>query len=371
MHVNIVKEMFNKEQIVISATNHGTLGEMCKDIFARIDRERALKISFFGLPADNKEYLTINRELHNAVKEYFGEEAPLVSYIAQKSSSPTLIAEITYLADNDTTITHHSRYKVLERGKTKELITEGIIPCDITVSTFEQAKDIFIAIENILTSEGFQISDIYRQWNYIEEITIKEEGSQHYQEFNDARSIFYSKAKWNNGYPAATGIGTKRGGIMIELYAIKGSTATNKPIDNPMQVAAHNYSQNVLDGIAAEELQERTTPKFERARILGNTIYISGTAAIKGENSVTSNDTVEQARTTMEVMNNLISKENIPAANNGATYDLLRIYVKNEEHIDAVKEYMTEHYPTVPKHYLVSDICRPELLIEIEGVAHI
>ena len=39
--------------------------------------------------------------------------------------------------------------------------------------------------------------------------------------------------------------------------------------------------------------------------------------------------------------------------------------------IPAVKEYMNEHYASVPKHYLVSDICRPELLIEIEGVAHI
>ena len=363
--------MFNKEQIVISAAKQGTLHEMCQDIFARIDSKRALKISFFGLPEDNKEYLTTNRKFHKAVKEYFGENAPLVSYIAQKSSSPTLIAEITYLADSDAIVTHHSRYKVLERGEAKEIITEGIIPCDINASTFEQAKDIFVAIENILTSEGFQISDIYRQWNYIEEITIKEGESQHYQEFNDARSIFYGKAKWYNGYPAATGIGTKRGGIMIELYAIKGTTATNKPIDNPMQIAAHNYSQNVLEGVAAQELQERTTPKFERARILGNTIYISGTAAIKGEDSVTTNNTVEQAHTTMEIMNKLISKENIPAPNNGATYDLLRIYVKNEEHIEAVKEYMNTHYPAVPKHYLVSDICRPELLIEIEGVAHI
>ena len=70
-------------------------------------------------------------------------------------------------------------------------------------------------------------------------------------------------------------------------------------------------------------------------------------------------------------MNNLISKENIPVENNGATYDLLRIYVKYEEAIPAVKEYMNANYPTVPKHYLVSDICRPELLIEIEGIAHI
>lgn len=363
--------MFHKEQIVITATEKGTLKAMCKDICARIDGSKALKISFFGLPADNREYLTMNRELHCTVNEFFGSKAPLVSFIAQKSSCDTLIAEVTYLTDTDARITHNSRYKILERGATKELITEGIIPGDISASTFEQAKDIFAAIDNILATEGFSPCDIYRQWNYIEDITVKNDGSQNYQEFNDARSIFYGKCKWNGGYPAATGIGTARGGVMIELYAIKGETATNKPIDNPMQVAAHSYSQKVLEGTVVEELQERTTPKFERARLLGNTIYISGTAAIKGENSATASDTVQQAALTMEIMNNLISRENIPVSNGGAVYDLLRIYVKNEDAIPAVKEYMNKHYGSVSKHYLVSDICRPELLIEIEGVAHI
>lgn len=363
--------MFHKEQIVITATEYGTLKEMCQDICAHIDGSRALKISFFGLPADNREYLTMNRELHCTVNDFFGSNAPLVSFIAQKSSSDTLIAEVTYLTDNDAQITHHSRYKILERGTTKELITEGIIPGDISLSTFEQAKDIFAAIENILATEGFSPSDIYRQWNYIENITVKNDGSQNYQEFNDARSIFYGSCKWNNGYPAATGIGTARGGVMIELYAIKGETAINKPIDNPMQVAAHSYSQKVLDGTVVKELQERTTPKFERARLLGNTIYISGTAAIKGECSNRTENTVEQAAETMEIMNRLIATDNIPAVNNGAQYDLLRVYVKRECDIPATSEYMQQHYPTVPKHYSVADICRPELLIEIEGIAHI
>ena len=344
---------------------------MCQDICARIDGNRALKISFFGLPADNREYLTMNRELHCTVNDFFGSKAPLVSFIAQKSSCDTLIAEVTYLTDNDAQITHHSRYKVLERGATKELITEGIIPGDISLSTFEQAKDIFAAIENILATEGFSPSDIYRQWNYIENITVKNDGSQNYQEFNDARSIFYGSCKWNNGYPAATGIGTARGGVMIEFYAIKGETAINKPIDNPMQVAAHSYSQKVLDGTVVKELHERTTPKFERARLLGNTIYISGTAAIKGECSNRTENTVEQAAETMEIMNRLIATDNIPTRNNGAQYDLLRVYVKRECDIPATSEYMQQHYPTVPKHYSVADICRPELLIEIEGIAHI
>ena len=73
----------------------------------------------------------------------------------------------------------------------------------------------------------------------------------------------------------------------------------------------------------------------------------------------------------MEIMDRLVSKDNIPAKNNGSRYDLLRVYVKHSKDIEAVKEYMERHYPTVTKHYLIADVCRPELLVEIEGIAHI
>ena len=196
-------------------------------------------------------------------------------------------------------------------------------------------------------------------------------GSQNYQEFNDARSIFYSRCEWSNGYPAATGIGTIAGGVMVELNAIREAEITNKAIDNPLQIAAHSYSQEVLDGKTIESLTEKTTPKFERARILGNTIYISGTAAIKGEQSNPSNDAAVQTAETMKIMDRLVAKDNIPVSNNGSQYDLLRIYVKNINSIGSIKAYMEAHYPTVDKLYLIADICRPELLVEIEGIAHI
>ena len=55
---------------------------------------------------------------------------------------------------------------------------------------------------------------------------------------------------------------------------------------------------------------------------------------------------------------------NIRKANTGDLAEALRIYA-------AAREYMSAHYPATGKHYLVADICRPELLVEIEGLAHI
>lgn len=364
--------MFKKEVIIISAEEKNEIGTMCRSILSQICIPDILKISFFYRASNNDEYFRNKDVLETITNEYFPLQTPLVSYIAQRSASNTLTAEVVYLAsDENISIEHHRLYKILKNDNCIEIVTAGIIPADLSKNTFEQACEIFSIVADILQSNGFLPSDIYRQWNYIQGITMLNDGSQNYQEFNDARSIFYSNCEWNNGYPAATGIGCDAGGVMVEFCAIKENGILNKPIDNPLQIAAHNYSQKVLEGKAADILPEKSTPKFERARILDNTIYISGTAAIKGEHSNTCNDIIEQTAETMEVMNYLISKENIPTDNYGAEYDLLRIYIKREEDITAVCKYMQCHYPATPKHYTVADICRPELLVEIEGVAHI
>jgi enamine deaminase RidA (YjgF/YER057c/UK114 family) len=362
--------MFGKAHSIVISKISGTIEDMCLSVLSQIDARSVIKISFFGKANGDNEYLCNFNKLKNAVNTFYTNNAPLVSYIAQESSTGKLVAEVTHITDDSISIDRHRNFVILRNAGHSELITGGIIPDDISKSTYEQAKNIFKGIDKLLKSNNFEPCDIYRQWNYIQGITILNDGSQNYQEFNDARSIFYNSSQWSNGYPAATGIGADAGGVMVELFAVK-NIDINKPIDNPMQVAAHNYSQRVLDGKAVEGLDQRTTPKFERARLLKDTIYISGTAAIEGENSVASCNAAEQTAKTMEIMNRLISKDNIPAMNNGAAYDLLRVYVKRKEDVETVTEFMEQHYPTVAKHYLIADVCRPELLVEIEGIAHI
>ena len=363
--------MFSKAQTIVFSKTAGTIEDMCLSVLTQIEYTKTiLKIAFFGKVQNNGEYLQNITILRNVVQGYYPADAPLISYIAQETATQRLVAEVTFLTDSSATVERHRNFTLLKNGECAELITGGIIPDDMSESTYGQAGSIFKGIEKMLQSNGFKPSDIYRQWNYIQGITMLNDGSQNYQEFNDARSIFYNKCQWDNGYPAATGIGTDAGGVVVEVNAIK-SHDKNLPIDNPLQIAAHNYSQNVLDGKVIEELKERTTPKFERARLLGNTIFISGTAAIKGEQSIAAKNAVEQTAETMEIMDKLVSKKNIPTENNGACYDLLRVYVKRKEDIGAVKDYMDTHYSAAQKHYLVADVCRPELLVEIEGIAHI
>ena len=360
--------MTNKKQEIFFASAD-TFKGMCRELLQQIaGKGNILKLTVFNAPADNEEYASNLSLLKESVAKEFGECAPLVAYVAQPCLTAKMAAEVTYLPE-DKNIRHerHAGYTLLHGDGFCELVTEGITPHSIGGSIREQSQEIFAQLGNILAKNNFKISDIYRQWNYIEQITSMHDDRQNYQEFNDARSRFYNSAEWSNGYPAATGIGTVCGGVMVEVYAVKGEKVVNHAIDNPLQTSAHNYSQKVLTGKSDEP--QRTTPKFERARIVGGTVYISGTAAIKGEDSLSLDNAAEQSAETMQIIKQLVAAENIPVAIKGGTYTLLRTYIKNGKDAPEVIRFMEDNYPDVPKHYLEADVCRPELLVEIEGTA--
>lgn len=346
---------------------------MCQSLLDQIgERSQVIKIVFFGSPKSNEEYLNQHQILSQCTKAYFFQNQPVISYISQKPLLGELNAEVVCLESNQNIdISYGDNYLVLDNGYCRELITGGILASDINASFIAQSNAVFTRIEEILSRENFSIDSIVRQWNYIEGITRFDDDRQHYQDFNDSRSHFYAKADWDSGYPAATGIGTQYGGVMVELIAFTGDAFIDQALDNPLQVSAHKYSQQVLLGAKDKAFDQRTTPKFERARVLGlpdkQTIFVSGTAAIRGEHSLLSDDVTEQARMTMANIDHLISQENYPLENASSVYEMLRIYVKEYEQMEEVSEYMDAHYPEVKKIYLHADICRNELLLEIEG----
>ena len=216
--------------------------------------------------------------------------------------------------------------------------------------------------------------DIVRQWNYLERITDIVHGNQCSQDFNDIRSQFYASSEWTSGYPAATGIGTQHGGILVDFNAVKGGIEII-PLDNDWQKAAHVYSDEVL--ISHRTDAEKGTPKFERGKSLSDyqceMIYISGTAAIRGEESIVTGDVLVQTEITLENIQHLIGleegREKLPE--HSGKLELLRVYLKHEEDAKIVKEDMDKLCPDVPIVYLYADVCREELLVEIEGIAYL
>ena len=274
--------MLSEKKLIISTTSFkGTLAEQCRRILDRTDPDRiVLSLVFFFDVESACSYDSAMSAITGECRRFFGLRMPMVTCVAQKPLESALSAEVLYLHGNGT-VEFNDDYLVIRSGDTSELITKGI-QFPGSGDTGEQATRVFARIGEILDGEGFRTGDIVRQWNYIESITGMTGGMQNYQMFNDARSAFYSGTDWTNGYPAATGIGSSAGGVVVSIYAVSGPVKVSRPVDNPIQVPAHRYSGRVL--VQGRDAV-RTTPKFERARLLDDTVLISGTAAIKGENS--------------------------------------------------------------------------------------
>jgi enamine deaminase RidA (YjgF/YER057c/UK114 family) len=185
-----------------------------------------------------------------------------------------------------------------------------------------------------------------------------------YQAFNDVRTLAYGRSGFPAGYPASTGIGQAAGGVLIEFVALEAPAEVRvEPVSNPRQVDAHRYSEGVLVGEPLADRDGKTAPKFERAKRVvrgaDEVVYVSGTAAIVGERSVAPDDVVAQTRTTIENIATLLSDE---------TPSYLRAYVKREEDMPAVRSVCDAAYGRIPALYVRADVCREELLVEMEGV---
>lgn len=341
-----------------------------------------VRIVFFGAPLDNSEYVSQSDYLKKVVEGRFGEEHPVVSYVAQPVGTEGMAMEVheVVLTELDTvSYRKHSdiSYIAVERNGCRRLFLGGVAGDVLSRSIREQSDDVFARIRQLLDSERMPVSAIVRQWNYIEKITAYDDaGYQHYQAFNDARSLFYMGAEWNTGYPAATGIGTQCGGIMIDMDVLlcDDGTILVAGVDNPLQVAAHAYSQEVLLGKTQQ--QARTTPKFERAKAVWKEdhgfVYVSGTAAIRGERSLEGVGIEEQTSITLENIEYLVSGKNlrqsgVPVTGNAEIANF-RVYVKYRADVEKAREVIKAKYPFLPVIYTLTDVCRSELLIEIEGM---
>lgn len=343
-------------------------------------QQTVLRLVFFGMPPSNKVYAKRYAILKAKVRNRFRRRMPVLTYVAQPSLDSGLAVEVhSYRKGPADKVMYKEldgvEYILLENSSGRFLYAGGFQSDILNKSIAEQSTDVFQQIDKVLKEEKFPVNSIIRQWNYIERITQAEGTLQHYQAFNDARSEFYNQAAWDKGYPAATGIGVTHGGILVDLDAalLNNEDCYATPLDNRLQVAAHNYSKEVL----ISDKEEKTTPKFERAKCMNfgdkGVIYISGTAAIRGEESLKEAALPEQLYATMENIAYLISLENVTSA--GAvcrfqpTVEMLRIYLKDMSAAKEAKELMEAFRLTVPVVYLWADVCRDELLIEIEGIA--
>ncbi|HNZ72826.1 MAG TPA: dioxygenase, partial [Prolixibacteraceae bacterium] len=162
-----------------------------------------------------------------------------------------------------------------------------------------------------------------------------------------------------------------------DSFSVAGNEHLNIiPISNPVQSESYKYGQTVLVGAPGCSLKQNQPPQFERAKLISlgdqSRLIISGTASIKGQETVGLGDVEEQTRTTIENIEALASPENLKRQfpQLGAVpsrYSYIRVYVKHKKDFGKVRNICTDFYGQVPAMYVVADICRDNLLVEIEA----
>lgn len=355
-----------------------------------LNSDSIVKQTIFIKADNNDEYKQNCIQLNEQLDNYFNGIKPPISIIGQPVEGQYTCAIEIVLLKEKSAITEIKRkkienitYSVIHYSNTKEVYACGLTSAFNTYETFECSKNAFDLMVRVLEAEHLTLGNVVRQWNYIEGILDKKPTKdgirQNYQVFNDVRSVNYSKVKFDHGYPAATGIGMNAGGIILEFIAVSpAKNVSIVPIKNPQQINAYAYSEDVLVGKPIKEISQKTSPKFERAKFTAiknnGLIYVSGTAAIVGQKTVPEQDAKKQTIVTIDNINKLISESNlvnhkISMNSSPLSLSLLRAYVKNENDIKSVKEVCEKYYPNVPALYLVSDICRDNLLVELEGIA--
>lgn len=202
-----------------------------------------------------------------------------------------------------------------------------------------------------------------RIWNYVSDINEGVGDDERYRQFclGRARAFADSAARGTvTGYPAASAVGKQSAPRTLDVYWI-ASRSPGASVENPRQVHAFEYPRQY--GPAS--------PSFSRATLGSDRLLlISGTASIVGHASLHAGDIAAQVDETLRNIDVLLQASvKGPAGGHANLTDqsLVRAYLRHSVDADRVEQLMRSRLgPTVPILLLCADICRADLLVEIE-----
>lgn len=194
---------------------------------------------------------------------------------------------------------------------------------------------------------------LLRTWNYLDAINEGAGDLERYRQFCVGRTRGLGEVRSEN-YPAATAIGCQHPTHQLQVYWLAGR-APGKPIENPRQVSAYHYPRT----------HGPTSPTFARATLAADgTLLVSGTASIVGHASQHGGDPLAQLE---ETLRNL-STVGVGNATRTPADLLFKVYVRDAAHLEMIASCLRKSSPHANVLYLAADICRRELLLEIECV---
>ena len=206
---------------------------------------------------------------------------------------------------------------------------------------------------------------LFRIWNYLADINTHSFGLERYQQFNRGRQdafIAHGRDVAGNA-PAACALGYVGGPLTIAFLA---GTVAPLNIENPRQMSACLYPSQYGP----------RSPTFSRASLvrLGHTevLFVSGTASIVGHATLHPHDVAAQTRETLANIEAVLSEANRHAAQPGFDLTSLsyKVYVRHPADQALIHAELARCVgKSLKAVYLQADVCRQDLLLEIEATA--
>jgi len=228
---------------------------------------------------------------------------------------------------------------------------------DTPLPPAEQATRMFDVANGLLRNLGLRYRDVVRTWIYVGDILGW------YDEFNQARNACYTHygllGQGDDYLPASTGIQARPPGCLeltMDLLAIQPATGSDlviEPLHNPLQNEAYFY------GSAFARAMEVVTGG-------ARTVYVSGTASIdESGHSIHQDDIEAQIVRTVGNVEALIGTRGLtPADICQAT-----IFLKDARYIEPFYTLCAGTPLAELGVCMVADVCRADLLFEIDAVA--
>lgn len=196
---------------------------------------------------------------------------------------------------------------------------------------------------------------LLRMWNYLDAINEGAGDLERYREFCVGRAHGLDTTDAQGRYPAATAIGRQHATHQLQVFWLAGRTP-GTAVENPRQVSAYHYPR----------AHGPVSPSFSRATLTPDgTVLISGTASIVGHVSQHPGNAPEQLE---ETLRNLTALTAHSGKHGSGAKDLLKVYVRDPALVTPVAARLKQVLPDAPAIFVAADICRRELLLEIECV---
>jgi enamine deaminase RidA (YjgF/YER057c/UK114 family) len=222
-------------------------------------------------------------------------------------------------------------------------------------------RDIF----DTLRSTG--CNHLQRLWNYLPGINADGGGLERYRQFNAGRQIAFLDAGYAafEGAPAACAIGTRSGPFCVRFLA---GTSAPVAVENPRQVSAYHYPT----------AYGPRSPTFSRAALMRPApgtvgLLISGTASIVGHQTMHVGDVAAQTRETLANLQAVIGAAQARCSARFALSEMdCVVYVRQAEQAPLIRALFEAAVGAGSRAarsavYVEADVCRADLLVEIEA----